>query len=272
MNITDPLSFFMPGTNGQAILLVHGLTGAPAEMRLVARQLNRRGYTIYAPLLAGHGKDVAALRTTSWRHWLESVDRAASDLASHASVVFAAGICVGGALGLLSAHQNPGTIKAAALYSPCFQYDGWNVPFYYPLLSRQIGWLSRVPFLDRLSFAETSTMGIKDERMRRMMAAMSSEGVLERFPGKGLVEMYRLGIALKKRLPEISTPTLILHSREDDLSDPRHAEYIRSHIGGRRQLHWIDDSYHMIHVDRQRLQVADITADFFEEAHAREPS
>jgi carboxylesterase len=29
-------------------------------------------------------------------------------------------------------------------------------------------------------------------------------------------------------------------------------------------LHWVDDSYHMIHIDRQYRQVADTTADFFE--------
>lgn len=271
MNITDPLSFFMPGTNGKAVLLIHGLTGAPAEMRLVARHLNRRGYTIYAPLLAGHGKDVTALRATSWRDWLQSVDRSVAKLANHANEVYAAGICVGGKLALMSAHRNPGAVKAVALYSPCFDYDGWNVPFYYPLLSRQIRWLAHVPFLDRLSFAETSAMGIKDDRLRRMMASMSSEGVLERFPGKGIVEMHRLGDALKEQLADIQIPTLIMHAREDDLSDPRHAEYINNHIGAPHELQWIDDSYHMIHVDRQHRHVADATAKYFEEAHAHQP-
>jgi len=168
---------------------------------------------------------------------------------------------------MLAAEQQPGTIGAAAIYSPCFKYDGWDVPFYYPLLSSQIGWLSRVPFLDRLNFSETNSLGIKDERMRRLIEGMASEGVLEKFPGKGLVEMHRLGKALKGVLPKMQTPTLILHAEDDDLASPKHARYISEHIGSPHELKWIKDSYHMIHVDRQHRQVADFTADFFEARH-----
>jgi carboxylesterase len=260
----DGLSYLMEGSNGDGVLLIHGLTGAPAEMKLVARQLNRRGYSVYVPLLAGHGEDARMLRTTRWQDWLDSVVHASEFLAARTRHVFAAGICVGGKLSILAADARPELIKATAIYSPCFGYDGWQVPFYYPILSSHIGWLSHVPFLDRLNFKETSSIGIKDDRMRRMIQAMSSEGVLDCFPGRGLVEMYRLGKVLKKRLPELHVPTLILHSTEDDLSDARHARYISEHIGATHQLTWIEDSYHMIHIDRQHKRVADLTADFFE--------
>ena len=66
----------------------------------------------------------------------------------------------------------------------------------------------------------------------------------------------------------MQTPTLILHATEDDLSSPKHARYISRHIGGPHQLKWIEDSYHMIHVDRQRQKVGDYTAEFFEANNA----
>ncbi len=264
MKLPDTLSYFLEGTNGKGVLLIHGLTGAPAEMKLVAKRLHRKGYTVYVPLLAGHGADSKTLVHTGWQDWLGSVQTAAQALAAHANEVYAAGICVGGKLAMMAAHQAPGLIRGVALYSPCFRYDGWNVPFYYPLLSRNIGWLSHIPFLDRLSFSETDSIGIKDERLRRMMVGMIAEGVIENFPGKALVEMHRLGQELKKALPAIRTPTLILHSPEDDLSSPEHARYIDRHIGAPHELHWIDDSYHMIHVDRQHPKVAELTANFFE--------
>jgi carboxylesterase len=263
----DDLSFYLEGNTGKAVLLVHGLTGAPAEMRLVARQLHRKGFSVYAPLLAGHGRDAETLRRSRWQDWLDSVRVAAGWLSARADRVFAAGICVGGKLSMLAAEGSPEAIQAVAVYSPCFRYDGWDVPFYYPLLSAHVRWLARVPFLDRLNFRETASLGIKDERLRRLISGMTTDGVLETFPGKGLVEMYRLGNALKERLPRISTPTLILHALEDDLSSPAHAQYISSHIGGPHRLQWIEDSYHMIHVDRQHRKVADLTADFFEANH-----
>src|SRR5262249_40614740 len=155
----------------------------------------------YAPLLAGHGEDIRALRRSHWEDWLESVLRAAELLAGRTEHVFAAGICVGGKLSMLAADCLPETIKAVAIYSPCFHYDGWDVPFHYTLLASQIGWLSRVPFLDRLNFSETASLGIKDERMRRMIEGMAGEGMLEKFPGRGLVEMHRLGKTLRDKLP-----------------------------------------------------------------------
>lgn len=264
MKLPDPLSFFMPGNNGRAVLLVHGMTGAPAEMRLIGRLLNRRGYTIYAPLIAGHGKNEASFRASKWQDWLASVEQAVERLKQYSDKTFAAGICVGGKLALLSAHRTPGSLEAVALYSPCFHYDGWGVPFFYPFLSRQIGWLAHVPFLDRLNFSETPAMGIKDDRLRRLMSSMAAEGVLERFPGTGIVEMHRLGREFRKQLPTIRTPTLILHAREDDLSNPRQAEYIARNLRGPNSLCWIEDSYHMIHVDRQHRSVARFTASFFE--------
>ncbi len=263
----DALSFYQEGSNGHGILLVHGLTGAPAEMRLVARQLHRRGYSVYAPLLAGHGKDADTLRRSHWQDWRDSVEQAAVDFSRRVNTVFAAGICAGGKLALMAAERQPSLIRATALYSPCFFYDGWDIPRHYHLMARNIRWLSKIPFLDRLNFRETNALGIKDEKIRARIAAMSAEGVLESFPGRGLVEMDKLGRALKASLPAIRTPTLIVHSLEDDVSSPRHARYIASHIGAVHELHWLKDSYHMIHVDRQHRHVADKTADFFEASH-----
>jgi len=265
----DSLSFFLEGTNGKGVILVHGLTGAPAEMRLVARQFHRRGFSVYAPLLAGHGENEATLRRSRWEDWLDSVEAAAGWLSERSDTVFAAGICVGGKLAMMAADRNPLSIRAVAVYSPCFHYDGWDVPRYYSLFSPHIRWISLIPFIDRLNFRETTSLGIKDERMRRMVAGMTGEGMLEKFPGRGIVEMHRLGKTLRGTLPDIRTPTLILHAEEDDLSNPRHALYISEHIGGPHELKWIKDSYHMIHVDRQHRQVAQFTADFFESSHAQ---
>lgn len=264
----DRLSFQLEGTNGKGVLLIHGLTGAPAEMRLVARQFHKKGYSVFAPLLAGHGDSEAALRRSRWEDWLESVQASASWLASTVDTVFAAGICVGGKLAMMAADRNPGSIDAVAVYSPCFHYDGWDVPRYYALFSPHIRWISLIPFIDRLNFRETTSLGIKDERMRRMVSNMIGEGMLETFPGRGLIEMHELGRSLKARLPKMKTPTLVLHSLQDDLSGPDHARYIAAHLGGPSELRWLDDSYHMIHVDRQHREVVTMTADFFEANHA----
>jgi carboxylesterase len=264
----DGLSFFEEGKNGKAVMLVHGMSGAPAEMRLVARQFSRRGYSVFAPLLAGHGRGEAALRRSRFEDWLDSIATAADWLATRSDTVFGAGICVGGKLTLLASHMKSSPIQSVALYSPCFHFDGWNVPRYYAILSPHIRWIRMIPFIDRLNFSETPSLGIKDERLRRIIAGMENEGVVSHFPGRGLIEMNRLGRHLKKHLPAITTPSLIIHSTEDDLSGPDHARYIAAKLGGPRALYWLNNSYHMIHVDREHRKVADLSAQFFEMKHA----
>ena len=49
-NHLDPSPFFLPG-GPTGVLLIHGFTGSPPEMRLVGNYLNQRGCTVSGPLL-----------------------------------------------------------------------------------------------------------------------------------------------------------------------------------------------------------------------------
>ena len=268
MELADKFSFHLPGTNGKGVMLIHGLTGIPAEMKLVARQFNRAGYTVYAPLLAGHGVDVATLIKTNWQDWLASTVAAAKQFRTEVSTLYTAGICVGGKLGMLAAEQEPGLIQAAAIYSPCFRYDGWDVPWYYKLGPIGIPVMLQFPWWQNRTYAETPSLGIKDQRMREFMQSAEAEGVIDDFPLRSLLHMLQLGSALKKKLPTMTTPTAIFHAREDNLSHPRNAIAITKRIAAPHEMHWIEDSYHMIHVDKHHKQVADLSAAFFEKHHA----
>jgi len=260
------LSFRLEGTNGKGVLLIHGLTGVPAEMKWVGKALNKQGYTVYAPLLAGHGVDEATLTKTHWQDWLESVIIEGNKFRKDVDHLCSAGICVGGKLGMLAAQQQPGLFDATAIYSTCFRYDGWNVPFHYKVFSYLPLWTAQIPFFKDIKFAETPSIGIKDERLRQAMKRLSTEGVLDNFPVPALKEMLALSKEMKKQLPRMTTPALILHAREDDLSNPRHAHYVTKHIGGPHEFHWLEDSYHMIHVDREHAKVAQLTAEYFEKS------
>ncbi len=50
--LSDPLSYYLAGQNGQGIVLVHGMTGAPSEMKLLARRRHRKGYTVQSGCLS----------------------------------------------------------------------------------------------------------------------------------------------------------------------------------------------------------------------------
>src|SRR5512135_580609 len=91
-------SFQLRGSLGKGVLLVHGLTGAPGEMKFLARRLHRCGFHVAAPLLAGHGSDEVHLLRTTWHDWLETLRVAFLRLRDDVDEIYVAGICVGGAL------------------------------------------------------------------------------------------------------------------------------------------------------------------------------
>ncbi len=251
--------------SGQGVMLVHGLTGAPSEMRYLARQLRRRGFSVRVPLLAGHGVDSATLLRTTWHDWLESLDRALTDFRKDVDAVCVAGICAGGALGVALAAERP-EVRAVAVYSMTFHYDGWNITHWQRAVAPLLERIGDLPGLRAVSFAERSPFGLKDEALRASVASSLSRvmpGAMDRFPIGGLYQTYRLGQHVERVGRRVRQPVLILHAREDDMSDPRNALRLRAALGGPVHLEIVDDCYHMLHVDKQRRHVADLTARFF---------
>jgi carboxylesterase len=259
------LDFALRGRLGKAVLLVHGMSGAPGEMKFLAKRLHRRGFSVAAPLLTGHGRDEAHLLTSTWRDWLGSLDEAFQRLRRDHDEVYVAGICVGGALGLALAAEQP-EVAGAAVYSMTYRYDGWNMKRWYSAIAPFAEPFANLPLIRRLSFVEPYPFGLKDERLRDGMAATQGAvipGALDRLPLGAMAQMHRLGAHLDRVAGQIHTPTLILHARDDDMSHPRNARRLGARLGGTVEMHLLDDCYHMIHVDRQRDLVGDLTADFF---------
>ncbi|MCI3135164.1 alpha/beta hydrolase [Phenylobacterium aquaticum] len=257
--------FRLDAKSGKAVLLIHGLTGAPGEMKFLARRLHKRGLSVAAPLLAGHGLDEAHLLRTDWRDWRDSLLKPLEELRADHDEVYVAGICVGGALGLALAAEAP-SIKAAAVYSMTYRYDGWNMRHWYSPLAPFIEPFAGLPLIRRLSFEEPYPFGLKDERLRDGMTATQGAvipGALDRLPLGAMAEMYRLTRHLDEIGSQIRLPTLLIHARDDDMAHPRNSERLQKALGGPTELHLLEDCYHMVHVDLQRDLVADLTADFF---------
>ena len=260
---TGEHSFCFEGSREKGVLLIHGLTGAPIEMHFVGKVLNRLGFTVYAPKLAGHCQDVKALTATKYEAWIDSLRQPLDRLKSEVRHVYTAGICVGGAIGLMLAHQEQGKIAKSVIYSPTLRYDGWAQRTWGRIAMRFIEPLSQIKSLQHVAFEERPPYGIKDERMRRFLReGANRKGILPVFPGLALYENFRLNRALTAALPRMTVPTLLIHAREDDISHPRNARKVKALHGGPCQLHYLQDSYHLIHVDRERDRVAELTAEF----------
>ncbi len=87
-----------------------------------------------------------------------------------------------------------------------------------------------------IRFRESYPYGLKDERLReKIVAAMrkgqSAEAGLLDTPGRSLHELMKLIRNVKKRLPEIGVPALVLQASEDECQQPAQCRLSRPSTG-----------------------------------------
>lgn len=266
----SPHEFVLPGHGPQArtgVLLVHGMTGTPNEMRLLAKGLNKHGFTVYAVQLAGHCAGMQDLVATGWKDWLGSVEAGLDRFAPHVDQVVVGGLSMGAVLSLGLAQRRPQQIAGVCALSTTFRYDGWSIPGYTRLafLLPLFRWLG----IGRHSvFMEQPPYGIKDEALRaRVVAQMhggdSAEAGLPGNPWWSIIEMRRLSAHVLARLSQVRAPCLVIHARQDDISSVSNAQDIeRGVTQARVQVLLLDNSYHMITIDRERRTVIARMAEF----------
>lgn len=255
-------TIYHPG-NRVGFLLIHGLGGSPVEMQYVARGLSKAGYTVLCPTVAGHGGTQDELNASDRGDWYKSVEEAHKQLKSECDVVIAGGLSMGAIMALQLAARNPKTVDGLALYSPTVWPNGWAIPWYFGFFKLVL----QKSLARMFHFSECAPYGIKDEKIRTFVlrSLLTDDKTLDDIFGRsgGLVwEFKHLIREVRKTLPGIKQPSLILHPREDDQSDLSNSQLLMRQMGGRVELCVLEDSYHIITVDRQRHIVIDKSAKF----------
>jgi carboxylesterase len=244
-------------------LLVHGLSGTPTELHFLAQKLEKEGHTVYCPLLDGHGGGSRTLRASRWQDWYASVERAHEKLQSVCETVIVGGSSAGGILSLILASRRPDQVSGLLLYAPTLRLDGWAIPRSFSLFKLVTQrWLARY-----FHFSDVEPYGIKDERVRKLaFAAMQtgSDGAqpMIGFPGTTVLEFRWLTREACRVMSKVRTPTLIVHPRYDDFSHLDGALLIQQRLRSRVETLVLDDSYHLVALDRQRDLVVDRTLRF----------
>jgi len=246
-----------------AVLLIHGLTGSPFEMKYLARELNRAGFTVKGPCLAGHGKTLGDLKRTRWQDWYRTVCESFQELKRSHAKVSVAGLCMGALLALKLSVDFEEEVSSVSLISTTLFYDGWGLPWYKFLLP--LAYFA--PFCHMYSFKERDPYGIKNEALRTRIVEGMRDGSIahESVPGVSMRELYRfIDVTKKKIIARVTAPTLIIHSKDDDLASAKNALYVLKHIKSKDvRMLLLDDCYHMVPIDNQRSVAANEIIHFF---------
>lgn len=259
--------FLLPG-GSSGVLLIHGLTGTPMEMRLLGKGLNSAGFTVHGMQLAGHCGDTDDLLATGWRDWYASVEQAADALRAKVDHLFVGGLSMGALLALKLAAERPQQVAGVGVYGATFRYDGWSIPW-----SARLAFL--LPLAKRLGFGRTRAFleqppyGLRDERLREQVSAAMRSGDstiagLLGNPWHSLADLYQLSAQVRRQLPQVTAPCLVAHASEDDVASVRNAELVLRNVQAPTELLLLDDSYHMITIDKQRRTLIARSAGFFD--------
>lgn len=268
MSTMQDLSYFLPG-NKNGVLLIHGLTGTPNEMRILANGLHKAGFTVYAIQLAGHCGTEADLCKTSWQDWYQSVQEGANYLALHVDNVFVAGLSMGALLALKLAADRPDQIKGVGVLAPTFYYDGWSMPFWAKKFFFLLVYFKKLGIFQKVSFIEKPPYGLKDERIRAVVSESMLNGDaasagLAGNPFPALAEMQLLAKNVRAQLSKVVSPCLIMHSGNDDIANiETNAKLVEKHVSGSKKLVVLNESYHLITIDSQRREVIKECITFF---------
>lgn len=110
------------------VLLSHGFTATSAEVRLLARHLHARGFSVAGPLLPGHATSIEDLNRCRWQDWVRGVEQTYQQLVTRCQKVVVGGESLGSLLALYLASEHP---QAAAVlaYAPALHSTSWALNF-----------------------------------------------------------------------------------------------------------------------------------------------
>lgn len=231
--------FLLPGGD-HGVLLIHGFTGSPSEMRLLGDQLNSLGYTVLAPRLCGHGTSVREMRQTSWPHWYSAVEdgyHLLHGICRHVAVV---GLSMGGLM----------TLKLAAEY-PVDRLVALSTPIY--IADRRLHLLPAYRLFQRY---------VTKQRKRYDVDPIYTV-CYDRTPLDSLASMLELIKHVEVLLPVVRAPALVIQSRREHTVRPESARLIYNRLGSiDKKLVWLEKSGHVVTLDKERDQVFQYIADF----------
>ena len=249
----DPNSFLLEG-GPIGVLLIHGFTGAPTEMRLLGEYLNRNGLTVSAPLLPGHGTTVEEMNRCKWTDWTAAVERALTELRERCNTVFVGGLSMGSLLTLYLAAHHP-DLPGAIVYSPAVKIADRRLVLT-PLIKHVVRLLPK---------------GEGDSDLTSVDAQQHLWSYDEN-PVAAAAELLKLRRAVERLLPQVVCPLLIIHSTLDRAIHPDSARLTYELAGtpvANKHLVTLHNSGHNLGVDSEWEFVAESTLQFIRQAPRR---
>jgi carboxylesterase len=234
------------------VLLCHGFPGAPGSMRPWADHLAAAGYSVRLPLLPGHGTRWQDANRTTFDDWLAEVTRAFRELSATCRAVVVCGLSMGGTLTLRLAELHPAEIAGIVLVNPSVLTQRWDAKWLLP-------WLWRVLPVYPGVIGDIAKPGVTEPGYKYI-------------PTKAAYSLSKAWPMVRRDLPKVTAPVLLLHSTVDHLVEPVNAQVVRAELGS-ADVTAIEmtRSYHVATMDYDAEMIFEASVEFIEKVTASRP-
>lgn len=227
----------------RAVLFLHGFTGNSADCRMLARFLEKKGYTCHAPQYKGHGVPPEELVHTGPEDWWQDVLEGYQFLKNKGHKEIAAvGLSLGGVFSLKLGYTVP--IKGI-------------VPMCAPMYIKS----EEVMYEGILEYA-------RDYKKREGKSPKQIEQEMEQFqktPMQTLKALQNLIADVREHVDMIYAPTFVVQARHDNMINTDSANIIYNEIESvQKEIKWYEESGHVITLDKERDQLHEDVYRFLE--------
>ncbi len=191
-------------SNGQGVLLVHGFSATPHELRELGEHLREQSFTVFGVRLPGHGTSPEDLRHRRLEEWLAACERGYQILSEGKLSISGVGLSTGALLLLKLALQS--RFERLVLLSP-----------YLKLMH---------PLADL-----AGPLGLLIPYHTRTISEAERPYYYQRRPLKGVLQINRLRRHLKNRLSQVDCPTLVLAASGDKTVAPGTGQALFNRLG-----------------------------------------
>ena len=229
MHLPGAEPFFLPGGR-HGVLLIHGFTGLPAELRLMGAYLNERGFTVLAIRLAGHGTTVEDLSRMEHEDWMDSVRDGYAILSGACDRISVVGHSMGAVFALLLSIESE-LAHVVSLGAPI-------------MIAPEQG-------LEHLPTREACIDRYVPKARRKLTdVPQGANNTYRRMPLVSIHELLDVVAILCRQIGRVTAPLLIVHGERDHTADPKSADYLYENVGSPRCEKFIlPDAGHLLPLD-----------------------
>lgn len=219
-------SFVMKGVNDTAIILIHGWSAFPRQMKPFAELLNKQGHWVYVPKLTGHGEVPENLEKAKVEDWIKDVEKEIDKVKKNPKIkkVCIGGNSMGGSLSIIGATRN----KIDTLF-----LMGTPVRLKFQTLA---WFLVKISSFFNLYFKKSYPKNI-DKNYPGSTSYLYT-------PSLSILECFKVIKKAAQSLNQVTAPTLILQTSQDYMVTKYSPWIIYHRIKSKnKKLQWVQSKY-----------------------------